>query len=198
MIAARTAVAVSAGAVMATAVTGASDALTTMPRSVMAATALALAWVALHRDPIGNRRLFAHRARGMPPGYGVLIGALFGVFVPLQMPPPSAGVVARPIGVALHADLFDALARLDADPGAVIGRRISVSGRWMAATDGRDASVSRRVMSCCAADVVDVGFDVEPATGRGPANGAWVRVDGVVRMRVRDGEVRYVLEDGRF
>ncbi len=55
--------------------------------------------------------------------------------------------------------------------------------------------MARRVMTCCAADAVDVGFDVIPARPIHFASGAQVRVSGVVRASLRDGEIRYALAD---
>ncbi|HEY7980834.1 MAG TPA: hypothetical protein VID19_05065 [Candidatus Eremiobacteraceae bacterium] len=89
------------------------------------------------------------------------------------------------------ADLFDALDQLDAAPSAFDRRTIDVTGSWMPATVQGAATVSRRVMSCCAADAVDVGFDVIPKREVKIRQGAWVRISGRVRVRLRDGELRY-------
>jgi len=55
------------------------------------------------------------------------------------------------------------------------------------------ATVSERVMACCAADAVDVGFDVLPARVVAVAAGTQVRVGGIVDEVLRRGETRYVL-----
>jgi hypothetical protein len=91
----------------------------------------------------------------------------------------------------IAADLFDALDQLDADPAAFDRRIIVVSGTWTPATTQRAATVSRRVMSCCAADAIDVGFDVIRNREVTIHAGTWVRVEGRVRVRLRDGDLRY-------
>jgi uncharacterized membrane protein YcgQ (UPF0703/DUF1980 family) len=93
------------------------------------------------------------------------------------------------------ADLFDALDRLDADPTSFDRRIVAVSGTWTPATAQSAATVSRRVMSCCAADAIDVGFDVIASGKVTIQTGAWVRVEGRVQVRLRDGELRYEIAD---
>ncbi len=129
-------------------------------------------------------------------------GLAAGASLPADVPPPRSRVVAHGIGAAgpylAHAsddDLFAALEAVDERPQSLVGRRISVTGQWHPPTSGMAAAVSRRVMTCCAADAVDVGFDVLPRREvHLPAQTA-VRVRGVVQVRLRDGEMRYALGD---
>ncbi len=113
-------------------------------------------------------------------------------------PPPAPGTVStRPASTAMRGDLFEALDRLDSAPSAMLGSAISVAGTWTPASSDELATVSRRVVSCCAADAVDVGFDVRLSQYSRVAAGTWVRVDGIVGERVVDGDVRFVLEQSR-
>jgi uncharacterized protein DUF1980 len=122
-------------------------------------------------------------------------GAFAGVWIAGLNAPAVRGVEARAPRIHGAADLFDALDALDADPSAIEGRVISVSGTWTPSHDGWAPTVSRRIMTCCAADAVDVGFDVEPRAGVRVTSGAWVRVTGRVRANLRDGDVRYEIAD---
>lgn len=171
---------------MSSAATGASAALTAIPAWATALTGALLGACALAS---GGRR-----AALAPVVCAVASGLAIGIVVPSTTPPPSGGVVTRSVANTPRGDLFDALGRLDADPASLLGSRISVSGEWTPANGGRFATVSRRVMSCCAADAVDVGFDVALARGACAHAGTWVRVEGVVGERIDDGDVRYVLE----
>jgi uncharacterized membrane protein YcgQ (UPF0703/DUF1980 family) len=92
-----------------------------------------------------------------------------------------------------RGDLFALLDRLDRDPSSAAGSQAVVTGQWTPPSDGHPASVSRRVMTCCAADAVAVGFDVYPARSVAIASGARVRVRGTVRSEIIDGELRYAL-----
>lgn len=74
----------------------------------------------------------------------------------VELPVLDTSVLARGV------DLFDALETLDENPHA-LGRRIVVSGLWRPSDRGICAAVFRRVMACCAADAINVGFDVLPA-----------------------------------
>jgi hypothetical protein len=122
-------------------------------------------------------------------------GALAGSCVVAAGAPVVRDVVAHaPRGHAAD-DLFDTLDRLDADPRALEQHAISVSGSWLPAHDGWPASVSRRIMTCCAADAVDVGFDVAPRLEVRLPAGSWVRVNGLVRVALRDGDIRYEIAD---
>jgi uncharacterized membrane protein YcgQ (UPF0703/DUF1980 family) len=97
----------------------------------------------------------------------------------------------------MRGDLFEALDRLDSAPNAMLGNTIAVTGTWTPASRDDLATVSRRVVSCCAADAVDVGFDVRLSHDSRVAAGTWVRVDGTVAERVVDGDIRFVLEQSR-
>ena len=123
----------------------------------------------------------------------VLGGAGAGSWLSNTAPAAPRDVVARAPRGHIAADLFDALDALDANPAVFDGRTIAVSGTWTPASALSAASVSRRVMSCCAADAVDVGFDVTPNAAEHIGAGAWVVVSGRVRVRLRDGELRYEL-----
>lgn len=120
-------------------------------------------------------------------------GACAGMVLSSAAPSGPRDVVARAPRGHIAADLFDALDALDANPSAFDGRTIAVSGTWTPARALGPASVSRRVMSCCAADAVDVGFDVTPVAAPRVDAGAWVLVSGRVHVRLRDGELRYEL-----
>lgn len=123
----------------------------------------------------------------------ILGGMCAGLWLSSVTPSAPGDVVARAPHGHVAADLFDALDALDANPSAFDGRTIAVTGTWTPASARDAASVSRRVMSCCAADAVDVGFDVAPNAAAHVSSGAWVRVFGHVRVKLRDGEMRYEL-----
>ena len=176
--------AIAGGACLFAAMTGASSALTTIPVCATAATGAVLSISA-----------FCAAARRARAAAAIAIGSAIGMSLPTTPLPAPGAVVTSAVATSMHADLFDALDKLDDDPSALLGVRISVSGRWTPASGRHLATISRRVMSCCAADVVDVGFDVAPAGERRIPAGAWVRVDGMVAERVVDGDVRYLLED---
>ncbi len=122
-------------------------------------------------------------------------GVASGFWLPATLQPPQAAIITHAPARFARADLFDALEQLDEHPQSLLGRRITVTGSWHRDRDGAVAAVYRRVMACCAADAIDVGFDVVPV-GRAAANeGASVRVTGVVHASLRDGETRYMLRD---
>jgi len=125
----------------------------------------------------------------------MLAGASLGLWLPFAAPSAPHDVVVHAPRGHIEADLFEALDLLDADPSAFDGRVIAVSGTWTPATASGAATVSRRVMSCCAADAVDVGFDVAPRGDPHVRPGTWIRVSGRVRVRLRAGELRYEIED---
>jgi hypothetical protein len=165
------------GACIAFAACGACAALTAIPPAIMALCGASL--IAVCRP----RRCAASAAAG----------ACVAVLLP-AVPQKAAGiVVTRSPHATVRDDLLDTLDRLDADPAGVMGANVTVSGVWTPAHDGFDATVSRRIMNCCAADAVDVGFDVEPVHVAGVAPQSFVRVTGFVGERMRDGEARYVL-----
>jgi uncharacterized membrane protein YcgQ (UPF0703/DUF1980 family) len=125
--------------------------------------------------------------------------AIAGTVCGLGLPPsfdPARSVVMTHAPVRSSATpLFAALEQLDERPQSLLGRRITVSGSWHPPEPGAVAAVSQRVMACCAADAVDVGFDVVPARAVGFAAGESVSVSGIVRASLRDGETRYALTD---
>jgi hypothetical protein len=122
-------------------------------------------------------------------------GAIVGFALPATLAPPSSAVLTGKLPLARGVDLFDALAKLDDDPASLEDRQITVSGMWKPAEGGDPAAVYRVVMACCAADAVDVGFDVAPAHRVGVAAGTFVKVGGRVTPTVRSGEMRWVLRD---
>jgi len=97
----------------------------------------------------------------------------------------------------MRGDLFEALDRLDSAPNAMLGNVVAVTGTWTPASRADLATVSRRVVSCCAADAVDVGFDVRLSHDSRVAAGTWVRVVGTIAERVVDGDIRFVLEQSQ-
>ncbi len=123
------------------------------------------------------------------------VGVLLGFGLPKELPAPSLVVVTHASTLSHGVDLFDALEKLDDDPAALIGRRIAVTGLWRPSVDGACAAVFRRVMACCAADSIDVGFDVVPARTVSLRANVPVQVSGEVESVLRDGEVRYRLRD---
>jgi len=116
-----------------------------------------------------------------------------GCALPHAAPRPAGDVVTHAPKAGYSGDLFALLDRIDRDPAGVIGERVSVSGTWGAAAADQPATVSRRIMSCCAADAVAVGFDVVPKRRVSIGRAAWVRVTGILRSRLADGEIRYLL-----
>ena len=187
---ARLAVAFAAGACITSAMSGASLALTSMPRWATLLTGVLLAACAIHdrSDRTGRTRAIG----------ASLCGALFAVGLPVVAPPAPGAVSTRGVSSSIRGDLFDALATLDSNPNALLEKTISVTGSWTPATSGELATVSRRIVSCCAADAVDVGFDVRLDRDKHVERGRWVRIEGVVSERVVDGDVRYVLEHSKI
>ncbi|HET9341678.1 MAG TPA: hypothetical protein VFO25_02025 [Candidatus Eremiobacteraceae bacterium] len=183
---ARSVVAFAAGASVASATIGASEVLTSMPAWATLLTGSVLAWCAL-RGLSGA----AHRGRSLA---FAVCGVCAALCLPTSPPPAPGTVSTRPAPTSLRGDLFEALDRLDSAPSAVLGSTIAVTGTWTPASRDALATVSRRVVSCCAADAVDVGFDVRLSRDVRVAAGSWVRVDGTVAERVVDGDIRFVLE----
>ncbi len=188
MIGNRGTVALAAGACLSCALGGACAALTAVPPLVMIACAAILAALAVGPMPAARGP-----TRGRASLTCLLSGIALGLALPKDVAPPDGRVYARALSSSLRGDLFEALDRLDRDPGALVHRRIAVSGAWTPAHDGMLATVSRRVMTCCAADALDVGFDIASSPASLP-QGSWVRATGVVERTMRDGELRYVLE----
>jgi hypothetical protein len=123
------------------------------------------------------------------------VGFIAGWTLPGNAPAPWRSVVTRAGPHSSRDDLFDALDALDARPDTLLGRHISVTGVWHPHEGDNLATVSQRVMACCAADAVDVGFDVLPSGRVVLAPGTRVRVGGTVTQALRQGETRYVLRD---
>jgi hypothetical protein len=167
---------------------GASVLLVAEPPIVVAAfglLALSLTFRA-RRDRDGRERVRL--------GLVSLLGLILGMT--LSRPPLFADhVITKPPGIkGLSGDLFTLLDRIDREPQALLGTRVVVSGDWQPAAAGHAASVSRRVMLCCAADAVRVGFDVTPRSNPSLAAGTPACVEGFVRMQMHDGDVRYVID----
>jgi uncharacterized protein DUF1980 len=178
-----------AGMCFASALTGACAAITAIPPWVMMLTAISLFCAALRW-----RRATPTVDQKSAAASWFALGMLAGLMLPAMAPRPGGEVLTRAPGTSLRGDLFEVLNHLDEDPSSLLGRRTSVSGTWTPARGRVDATVSRRVMSCCSADAVEVGFDVEGARDRKIRSGTWIRVVGVVQEKMRDGEPRYVLE----
>jgi hypothetical protein len=180
---ARAALVFAGTAAVAAAVDGASGSLTTAPPALTLLAGAALVLFSLRA--VSWRESILASVAGICTGLWLQSAAPFG---------PHDVRVRAPRG-HIAADLFEALDSLDVSPSAFDGRTIAVSGTWMPPDANVRATVSRRVMSCCAADAVDVGFDVAPrGVVRSPA-GAWVSVAGRVRVRLRDGDLRYEIDD---
>lgn len=173
-----------AGVATGAACSGSSDALTAMPKPIVAAFGLVSLGLAVAAR-LRPRRLFINI---------FALGMLLGVSLPRVSPPPVGTVVTHGAGGAHRGDLFELLDQIDAHPQAVVGRRVTVSGEWSPAAGNRDATVSRRVMTCCAADAVRVGFDVTPSRGQRLPTGMPVCVTGMLRSQLRDGDLRYVIQ----
>ena len=124
-----------------------------------------------------------------------LAGGCAGLSLVCAAPSAPRDIGARVPRNHIAADLFDALDQLDASPAAFDRRIIDVSGTWTPATARGAATISRRVMSCCAADAIDVGFDVIPMRDIHIQPGTWVRASGRVRVRLRGGELRYEIAE---
>lgn len=194
------------GLSIAGAITGGSAALTTMPAWITIACGAcmlcAVAWRRYERDVAvelcSTDRSRSVRGRGSStarPLHAALMGIAAGLLLPAHAPSATGPVQTRSPGLLGHTDLFTVLERLDEDPREVINQRVSVTGEWEAQSAGRAATVSRTVMSCCAADVIRVGFDVALRRAQKLSSHAWVRVSGIVRVHMYDGDTRYVLED---
>ena len=120
-------------------------------------------------------------------------GIFCGATLPPSLAPPEAEVMTHAPPGNHGSDLFEALERLDDDPQAMLGREISVRGFWRPARPGVPAAVFLPVMACCAADAVDVGFDVIPRREVAIASGEATRVSGIVTAVLAGGETRYRL-----
>jgi len=158
------------------------EALVRAPAPVMIATAAIFAVA-----------LFKSRSRSVPAG--LIAGVIAGCTLPGNAPASWQTVITHATLHSAHNDLFDALDTLDAQPGVLLGRHIWVTGVWRPPDRENLATVSQRVMACCAADAVDIGFDVVPTHIVALPAGTRVRVGGIVNEMLRQGETRYVLRD---
>lgn len=177
MISAQAAAAVMAGFALVATLTGALAALTAIPAPAMLACAAVLL-----------RSL--NRSTAAP----LVAGLIAGLLLPHAPPPIARAVVTRAPARHAAGDLFDALDRIDRDPRALLGRRLSVTGIWQPASAHASASVARFVMTCCAADAVAVGFDVFGVGRIKVRAGSLARVTGTLIATLRDGEIRYALD----
>lgn len=182
-VSARAALAFAGSAAVAAALDGAAQNLTAGPPVLTFCAGLALIIISMRATRWPTLTL------------AVSCGVCAGLALQGATPPGPRNVGIRSPHGHIAADLFEALDALDADPSAFDGRIIAVSGTWMPATAGGAATVSRRVMSCCAADALDVGFDVEPSGGVRARPGDWVRVSGHVHVRLHNGEMRYEIDN---
>ena len=162
------------------------EALVSVPAWVTIATA-ALFVVALMKS--------CDAADGRLKVLAALTGAVAGCTLPNSAPTSWQSVVTHAAVHSSHNDLFEALDILDTRPATLMGKRIWVTGGWRPQDGDNLATVSQRVMACCAADAVNVGFDVLPAHTVAIPLGVRVRVAGIVSELLRQGETRYVLRD---
>jgi hypothetical protein len=183
--------AAAAGFLLSAVARGADRYLTVAPRPLLMTVALLLLLIAVLRKPHGRIECYRTRAAGF------LAGLIASVPLPLTPLAPPAGVVTAHVGRGFAGDLFEALERIDQDPGAMDGSTITVSGEWTPSTAEGAATVSRRLMACCAADTVAVGLDVFSDRRYSVAAGTIVVVTGNVRARIWKGDVRYGLAQAR-
>lgn len=172
------------GLALSAAATGASDVLTALPFLVVGAFGLSGAALAL---------AFALARHRCTCAILVACGVVLGTMLPRSAPRASGAVVTHAVSGSRRGDLFELLEQIDADPRALLGRRVTVSGEWSRADGIHTEAVSRRIMACCAADAVRVGFDVIPSHEQQLPADARVRVTGVLRSRLLDGDLRYVI-----
>lgn len=180
-----------AGAIASVAVDGALGALAREPQWVAAIVTVLLVSVVAYRIAKGHTHMRLRAACGW-----LVIGLVAGGTVPKTSPPPQRITThAVPRGIASDgADLLVALQALDDDPQAILGHRITVHGTWSPPGVG-PACVWVRIMTCCAADELAAGFDVVPRSLISTTGGTFVAVNGFVRASLRDGELRYRLDD---
>ncbi|MDQ6767080.1 MAG: hypothetical protein M3Z41_04660 [Candidatus Eremiobacteraeota bacterium] len=164
-------------------------ALVSAPLWMMAGVTSLFAWALWHT------RMRGAGARIL---WAVTAGLCVGLTLPAYPPPARTPILTHAVARA-HAGpdarLFAALDVLDDHPQALLGQRIAVTGTWRPRHGLSLGSVSRRVMACCAADAVDVGFDVVPKAQVPLAAGSSVLVSGIVHASLLDGETRYALTD---
>jgi|GEM_PF-6891356 len=180
-----------AGFLLAAVARGADRYLTVAPRPLLMTIALLLLLTALFRKPHG--RIVWYRTRAA----GFLAGLIASIPLPLTPIAPPAGVVTAAVGRGFAGDLFEVLERIDQDPGAMDGTTVTVSGEWTPSTAEGPATVSRRLMACCAADTVAVGLEVLGDRRYTVNAGTMVAVSGIVRARISKGDIRYGLAHAR-
>ena len=183
------ALAFAGSAAIASALDGAARSLTAAPSAFTFCAGVALLALSVRADR--SARAVSWRTWT----FATLAGGCAGLSLMHASPSAPHDMSVRVPRNHIAADLFDALDQLDADPAAFDRRIVAVSGAWTPATAQRAATVSRRVMSCCAADAIDVGFDVIPNRTLTIHSGSWVHVEGRVRVRLRDGELRYEIAE---
>lgn len=151
---------------------------------------------------VGRR---APSAKRLPP-LACVVAAIAGFAAGHGLPSEAArlplaisthGVARSLLRSAAPSDLASVLDQLDRDPQRLADRSITVSGRWRPAGGFGAGAVWERVMACCAADAIDIGFDVIPVRPVVIQAGDRVRVSGVVRAVLHDGELRYELDEAR-
>jgi DUF1980 C-terminal domain len=129
----------------------------------------------------------------------VAFGLAAGAALPAHLPPPNGRVTTHGIAhrdaAGSSDDLFDALEAVDDRPQSFVDKPLSVTGWWRPQAGDVPASVSRPVMTCCAADAVDVGFDVFVRHAVHLPVQTLVRVRGLLRASMHDGETRYAIVD---
>ena len=185
----RGAIAFAGSAAVASSLDGVARSLTAAPPALTLCTGFALLILSLRVD--NSTHAIAWRTWSV----AALSGGCAGLSLLCTTPSAPRDVNVRVPRNHIAADLFDALDRLDADPAAFDRHIIDVTGTWTPSTEQGAATISRRVMSCCAADAIDVGFDVI-STHKVPVSaGTWARVSGRVRVQLRDGELRYEIGD---
>jgi hypothetical protein len=130
--------------------------------------------------------------------FGVVIsslaaGTVLSLGFPSSLVPPSVHVLTHAPALVRGVDLFDALEKLDESPDELVGKRISVKGLWRSARSGAKAAVYQIVMACCAADAVDVGFDVVPRSTVRIPDASEVTVIGIASIVSESGDTRFEL-----
>ncbi|HZV78068.1 MAG TPA: hypothetical protein VFF60_00510 [Candidatus Binatus sp.] len=174
-----TACAATAGIAVAAVSSGASRALVAIPPAFVLCLALFCGALALRRGQTKASALW------------IFVGAIAGMLLPTAL--PVEHVLTRAAVQQRQTDLFRLLDALDASPHDIVGTRASISGTWTSARSPRAASVSRRIMTCCAADSVDLGLDVIPSQRTALPDGEEVCATGFVAARLDAGELRYSL-----
>gem|GEM_PF-1647428 len=171
------------------------EALVSIPESVMIATAaiFAAALITSHKRSIATDLQVRSLKEAAPAG--LVVGLIAGYTLPGIAPASWQPVVTHATVRSVRNDLFEALDTLDDRPSMLLGKHVWVTGVWRPPDGDNLATVSQRVMACCAADAVDIGFDVVPARMVAVPAGTNVRVGGIVNEVLRQGETRYVLRD---